>query len=169
MIEKSPPNMVRLEELSSLFRYRSFLANNRNPYANCASMLYRHYDAQAIGMKERMRILRRLAKQWLVRSNHIRSLVKSLGIPLVRYEDFCENPEVLLSALRLPDGVAEQINFNARLKIKDYKPQRIRNMNARQVNRLRKRELVELSSIFGVHEELLDFFDYELHTIDGRR
>ena len=59
VIEKSPPNMVRLEELSSLFRYRSFLANNRNPYANCASMLYRHYDAQAIGMKERMRILRR--------------------------------------------------------------------------------------------------------------
>lgn len=163
MIEKSPPNMMRLERLSSLFRYCSFLANNRDPYANCASRLYRHYDAHALGKNQRIRILRRLAKQWVVRSDRIKSLVKILEIPLVRYEDFCEDPEVLLSALRLPDGVAEQINFNARLKIKDYKPQRIKNMNARQVNRLRKKELDALSSIFEVHEGLLDFFDYGLH------
>lgn len=37
VIEKSPPNMMRLDNLLSQFTDYSILANNRNPYANCAS------------------------------------------------------------------------------------------------------------------------------------
>jgi len=41
VIEKSPPNMMRIEQLSSQFRDYSFLVNNRDPYANQQLSLFR--------------------------------------------------------------------------------------------------------------------------------
>lgn len=160
VIEKSPPNMMRIVELSSHFRSSSFIANNRNPYANCASILYRHHDADNISSEKRIEILSILAKNWLKRSVIIDNLVKKLHIPLITYESFCKKPSSVVSVLQTPKGVSNTINVDPIVKVKDYPPQKIINQNDRQIDKLSDSEIVHLTSIFTEYQDLLDRFKY---------
>ncbi len=154
--------MMRIEKLSAQFKYYSFIANNRNPYANCASIFYRHHDAEHIGIEERVRILENLADAWLRRSRRIKELIQKLEIPLITYEVFCKDPTTVISILQTPEGVAESINSDAKIKVKDYKVQKIMNQNERQISHLSNKEIDTLSAIFRRHKELLSFYGYNI-------
>lgn len=162
VIEKSPPNMMRIEALSGQFKDFSFIANNRNPYASCASILYRRHDADRIGYEERVSILENIADKWLARSRRIQELILHFGIPLLTYEAFCENPASVIKELRTPAGVAESIDPYARVKVKDYQIQGIVNQNQRQISSLTIRDIKSCSSVFMGHEDLLDFYGYSI-------
>ncbi len=162
VIEKSPPNMMRIEKLSAQFKYFSMIANNRNPYANCASILYRNHDAEKIGYEERSNLLKQLVKGWVLRSIRIKEIVNELQIPLITYEVFCRNPHSLLGVLQKPNGIAESINPNCEVKIKDYKVQGILNMNDRQISNLKDREIDVVSKILSRNKDLMDFFNYTI-------
>jgi len=162
VIEKSPPNMMRLEQLSSQFSNYSLLVNNRNPYANCASILYRLHDPQNLSATKRKEVLVRLVKDWLTRSKKLRALITKHNIPLLTYEKFCENPASILQVLDLPDGVSDSININAEVKVKDYQVQAISNQNERQIKNLTSEDIRNISLILNTECELLRFFGYEV-------
>lgn len=162
VVEKSPPNMVRLEHLLAQFRKTSLLANNRDPYANCASILYRMHAGAGLEREARRQQLKVLAQHWLLRSARIRELVVRLGIPLLTYEQFCDAPATLLPKLDLPTGVAESIDVHAQVRVKDYPLQGIANQNRRQIDLLDEAELAAISEVLQPQEELLDYFSYEL-------
>jgi hypothetical protein len=161
VIEKSPPNMMRIDRLSAQFERCSFLANNRNPYANCASTLYRKSDAENIGRDRRLSVLNDSLEKWIARSRRIRELVLRLGIPLITYEEFCRSPASAISRIDLPDGVADTMNPDAEIKVKDYRRQRIANQNDRQIANLTDGEIDSLSKALAREEELLSFFGYQ--------
>jgi hypothetical protein len=75
VIEKSPPNMMRIEELSSQFIDCSFLANNRDPYANCASILYRLHSPENMNLQKRKDALKKIAQFWLMRSHKLKEII----------------------------------------------------------------------------------------------
>lgn len=162
VIEKSPPNMVRIEQLAAQFRSVSFLANNRDPYANCASILYRNYAADQLSAADRSQVLTRLTHEWVLRSEKISELVLKLHIPLLTYEKFCESPKSILQVLALPGGVAESIDTSAVVKVKDYPLQGIVNQNERQLALLSSSELATISKGLQAHSKLLEFFGYQL-------
>ena len=162
VIEKSPPNIMRIENISRQFKNYSFIANNRDPYANCASILYRNHNVKQLKPEERIDIVKKLARNWLMRSDKIQELVLHLDIPLLTYEDFCKNPESILDNLKLPDGVAQSINFQAEVKVKDYEKQGIVNQNERQIAKLTDEDINNISDILKSNEKLLDFFGYEI-------
>jgi hypothetical protein len=162
VVEKSPPNMVRLEAMVAQFRDVSLLANNRDPYANCASILYRMHDGAQLPAVQRQQALRRLAAHWLLRSARIRELVARYDIPLLTYEQFCDMPAAILPKLNLPRGVAQSIDVQARVRVKDYPMQGIANQNQRQIALLREEEIAAVSEVLGRQQELLDYFSYEL-------
>ena len=161
VIEKSPPNMVRIEKLAPLFQKYSFIVNNRDPYANCASILYRTRDVTKLSARERTDVLSRVAHKWLVRSRRIRDLMQTFDIPLLTYEAFCASPSAALRSLKLPDGIVETINTNAVLTIKDYEPQRLSNQNQRQISRLTRGDVESISQVIRTDEELLELFGYK--------
>lgn len=162
VVEKSPPNMVRLEALAALFGDTSFLANNRDPYANCASILYRMHDGTNAAAGQREQQLRTLAGHWLRRSAKIRELVSRLDIPLLTYEQFCDEPVSILGKLNLPPGVAATIDVQAQVRVKDYPMQGIANQNQRQIALLQDAEIAAISAVLAPQQELLDYFGYEL-------
>lgn len=162
VIEKSPPNMMRIMELSSHFKSYSFIANNRNPYANCASILYRLHDANNIGKEKRLEVLTSIAKSWIKRSHIIYKLVSEHDIPLITYEVFCENPSILVNKLNLPQGIIDTIDMNPVIKVKDYKPQKILNQNDRQISKLTVNEVQHLTNILAENTAILDKFDYKI-------
>ena len=162
VIEKSPPNMMRIEKLSSQFNKYSFLANNRDPYANCSSILYRNWYAKYFSPKKRKKVLEGLAKDWQMRSNRIRELVINKNIPLLTYEQFCSNTSSILAALKLPEGVADTIDLEAKIKVKDYKPQPITNQNDRQIKNLTDEEIECIGRILKSDNDLMNFFGYRV-------
>ncbi len=162
VIEKSPPNMMRLEVLASQFRHVSFLANNRDPFANCASILYRRYAPDKLDADTRQAILGQLAQDWVVRSERIHDLIGRLGIPLVTYETFCASPAAVVGKLCLPAGVSQSINLQACVKVKDYAAQPIINQNAHQLARLAHGEVDHISRMLRPHADLLAVFGYHL-------
>lgn len=164
VIEKSPPNMMRIEELTRQFPKHSFLANNRDPYACCASELLRKYKGATLDNQARSGRLRELAETWLVRSARILDLVDRFEIPLITYEAFCESPDSLLGRLKLPDGVAESIDFHAQVKVKDYQPQGIVNQNPKQLAKLSSQEIQVVSECLQASLPLLDAFGYQLRS-----
>jgi hypothetical protein len=160
VLEKSPPNMMRMEMLSSQFKDFSFMANNRNPYAVCASVLYRHYDVEKIDSDDRKEILGNLAKEWVIRSLKIQELVTRLKFPLLTYEEFCHNPTSVLNFLNLPDSVSQSINTNANVKVKDYEIQPIINQNGRQISKLTGEEIECIRQVLNPNTELMAYFGY---------
>lgn len=164
IIEKSPPNMVRIRQLITTFNNNSLLANNRNPMANCASILYRNYDAKNLGIKRRSHALNKLLLDWLKRSYIIKDIVQDLNVPLITYEQFCDSPSLLKKKLTLPEKTIESIDFGAELQIKDYPVQRIINQNQRQIAKLTQIEKEELKIQLKPHNDLLSFFDYNLNS-----
>jgi hypothetical protein len=161
VIEKSPPNMMRIEKLSSQFLDCSFVANSRNPYANCASRLYRHHDADNLPADHRMAILGNLTRSWVMRSLKIEELVSRLSIPLLTYEEFCRKPSSILDALRLPDGVSQTIDTSATVKVKNYPVQPITNQNERQISKLTGKEVEHITNLLTPNTDLLEFFGYQ--------
>jgi hypothetical protein len=163
VIEKSPPNMMRLEEIASLFHHYSLLANNRNPYANCASILYSNYSIDDVANSgKRAIILKELAENWATRSIIIDRLKETHSIPLVTYEEFCERPSRVLSKLRLPGDVAETINWHADVKVKNYPPQKIINQNKRQISKLTDEDMVVISKVLGNYKDVMRRFKYDI-------
>jgi hypothetical protein len=162
VVEKSPPNMVRLEPLVAQFNDVSLLANNRDPYANCASILYRMHDGGQLSAAQREQQLRVLAMHWLLRSARLIELVSRLDIPLLTYEQFCDAPASILGKLNLPRGVAETIDVQTQVRVKDYPMQGIANQNQRQIALLSETEVTTISTVLAQQQELLDYFSYEL-------
>lgn len=162
VIEKSPPNMVRIEALAAQFLSTSFIANNRNPYASCASRLYRRHDTKELTPEERKAILMGFTRDWINRSTWLQALVLKLGISLVTYEEFCDSPSTLTTALPLPPEVVKTINYNALVSVKDYQPQKITNQNHRQISNLSNDDIDTMNIALQKSQALMSFFGYAL-------
>lgn len=161
VIEKSPPNMVRMLKLSSQFRKCSFIANNRNPFACCASKFFRaNKNAELMSNFERRMILERLTMQWLARSRIIKELIADIDAPLLTYEAFCKDPGSVLRILKCP-ALVDTIDPAASVKVKDYKEQPIVNQNNRQISLLREEDISFISQLLEPEYDLLKYFGYD--------
>ena len=169
VIEKSPPNMIHIEKYMKVFKNNSLLANNRNPYAYCASILYRNYNISLMTREQRIKILQEIAFDWFRKSARVKKLTEKHRIPLLTYESICASPSSILSKLKnmenLPAGVADTIDPNVPIKVKDYKTQKLADQNERQLAKLKKKEIEILRNIFSKRNELLNFFGYSSEDI----
>ena len=78
VIEKSPPNMMRLASLQACFSSNFTIALIRDPYATCASAVYRNVkNIESLSIKERKLCFQRSAQRWVKKSTHLRSRVKT--------------------------------------------------------------------------------------------
>lgn len=162
VIEKSPPNMMRIEKMTSQFRNFSLIANNRDPYANCASTLYRLHKADELTSGERKDVIGDFVRLWIMRSRKIHDIVAGFGAPLLTYEEFCRAPDSLRKMIEGVSGLAESISTDANVNVKDYEPQPIVNQNERQISKLKDWEIDHISDSLSDCEGLLGFFGYQI-------
>ncbi len=162
VIEKSPPHMVRLEQLLRVFPNHSLMAFNRDPFANCASILYRHHEPQNKTKPERIRILEDLAREWLFRSGWVRKWIQEKNVVYFSYEQFCADPEGCVSLLTPQIPALQTVQVNKAIKIKDYQRQKLENHNARQFGNLNPREIYAISEQLKADSALVSFFGYEV-------
>lgn len=160
VIEKSPPNMMRIAALSELFDKVSFLAFNRDPYASCASRLHRYKKAAGLDTRQRCFVLSRYAKDWLLRSAKLMELVQQRDIPWVSYETFCSDPGAAIALVDLPARVTDSMDAAASVHVKDYPCQPVTDFNARQTGELSDNEIDTIGAVLKEQNEVLEYFGY---------
>lgn len=160
-VEKSPPNMVRLDQLVDLFPDHSLLANNRDPYAVCASTLARFGPAED-HREGRSACLAEAADNWITRSTVLRQQIERHDIPRISYEAFCGDPLQLKERLTLPRQAQATLRADAEVEVKDYGRDRVTDHNARQLATLTDRDLATISRTLAPHSQLVTWFGYDL-------
>ncbi|MEO0949175.1 MAG: sulfotransferase [Cyanobacteria bacterium J06641_5] len=160
VIEKSPPHMIRSEALMKRFPQNDLIVFNRNPYANCASILHRNYSPQKKTEAERIQNLQQLASDWAFRAAWAKRNIDTYNCLNFTYEEFSNDIESTMKMTidRIPSltGVRSDLT----IKVKDYPPQKISNQNSRQIGKLSMREREAIGLTLRKHEELLNFFGY---------
>ncbi len=163
VIEKSPPNMMRLASLQACFSSNFTIALIRDPYATCASAVYRNVkNIESLSIKERKLCFQRSAQRWVKKSTQIQQLIQEQHIPLIRYEDLCGNTAASLTTLSLPQKLLESINIKSELSVKDYPPQALSNKNQQQLALLQDHDIQAISEVLQNHPKLLLFYGYPL-------
>lgn len=76
--------------------------------------------------------------------------------------NFVITPRDWLQFYSIPDGAIKTIDFNAKVRVKNYAPQKIINQNERQIALLSEDDIEMISSVLKDHIPILDFFGYEL-------
>ena len=160
IIEKSPPNMMRIEKLIDFFSNYSLLANNRNPYAYCASLLYRYHDGENLESFERLEKINDAALEWISKSRTLKSAAIKFKIPVITYEDFCKSPASIICNLNIPENVKNSINFDSNVLVKDYSAQKIENKNEEQISKLTRSEIETVTTLLQPESTLLEYFGY---------
>jgi hypothetical protein len=160
VIEKSPPNLVRSEQLLRHFPNHEIMVFNRNPYANCASALYRHHDPVDKSEDDRIEILKGLAAAWATRSDYAKTIIDLHDPIAFTYEEFCADVDSTMRTTMERIPLLKGINPDLQMKVKDYAPQRISDQNKRQISKLSERELETIAETFRKHEVLLNSFGY---------
>jgi len=163
-IEKSPPNMMRIKILQSIFPKHILLANNRDPYANISSMLYRYTkDIETLKASEREVKLIELANEWINRSVVLKRIIHDQNVPYLSYEKFCQNPNLLQNSIdNSKFGGHITLDFKSNVKVKDYEAQPIHDFNSKQIARLTNSDIKVITSALRDSEELLSYFGYSL-------
>lgn len=165
IIEKSPPNLMRYKGFLDTFSERKIITFNRNPYANCASKLYRKFDADALAEEKRCGYVRDFANQWIVYSNQLRKITEEYEVLPLTYEKFCNQTEDTISLIKTWVPELDDMHEESSIRVKDYPMQKISNQNMRQINKLSDREIASISEVLQKETSLLAYFDYELMNI----
>lgn len=172
VIEKSPSNMCRYEYLVSTFSSMkpAIMTFSRNPYAVCASW-HKRYGAEAIlrdwypharsRIKNESDYFQFLGEIWLERASMLLHAQKD-SILNLSYEDFTE--DVLGSVSKLQSMFPElaDMSHDVKIKVKDYKPQTIENMNERQIATLTRKQIDLISKTLSRQVDVVGKLGYQI-------
>jgi hypothetical protein len=161
VIEKSPPNLVRVDQLIKAFPNHSLMAFNRDPFAHCSSVLYRHADPAHKTDAERVDAVRMVAHGWLDRSTWLRRWIEELHVVHFTYEEFCAEPATCVETLAELVPVLTTADTSSGIRVKDYEQQELENHNARQIGLLRAPELDAISTVLRTQPALVEYFGYD--------
>ncbi|HET7625136.1 MAG TPA: sulfotransferase [Verrucomicrobiae bacterium] len=160
VIEKSPPNMIRAETLLRAFPRHKVVVFNRNPYACCASILYRKHKPVEISRDKRLETLKTVAVLWALRSDLLKTHVETFSPVSFTYEAFCKDPDNKVQEVIAQVPELRGIDTKRKIRVKDYKPQGIFNQNERQIGNLSHEERKSIGEVLRPYEAVLRFFGY---------
>lgn len=156
LLEKSPPNIIRAEEIAKHFSPVYFLCFNRNPYAHCESLMRR---SKNLARPED-------AAEFAVRCLYYQQKnLKVLDNVLhISYEELSEFPEETTKKIEAFVPGLEQINPHQEFYAHNYKAKKMKitNLNDEKIRMLSQEELERINSVFVQHQLILNFFHYEL-------
>ena len=161
IVEKSPPNMVRIDALRALFSKTTCLVNNRDPVAFCSSTFFRNAPkVEQLDEASRLRKLQKYAVSWVEKSHMLREYATAQSLMTFSYEQFCESPQSLKTLFEEATGETINPEKDPLLDIKDYPRSRIENKNKDQVSRLSQKEIEVVVETLRRHSALTSFFGY---------
>ncbi len=160
LLEKSPPNVMRADQIEEHFQNAAFIAMMRDPYAFCEG----HHRRLGKGAKF-------AADRWCQFAQmQRRNIQERSRILYFTYEALTEDTRGVAQQIIefLPE--LESIDIDRTFKLKSIEGRRARpisNLNESKIKHLSRREIHSISTILGSHEELVNYFGYEILSADS--
>ena len=162
IIEKSPPNLVRFDQLINHFPNSISFAFMRNPYAYCSSLLHRHYSPSNLSAEDRSAVIRDTAADWLFRAKKVKESIDKFKLISFTYENFCASPQKYMDLILSRCPELEKINCEGTIQVKDYPVQKVINQNPRQIKLLMNTDIDLISAIISYESDLVQCFGYNI-------
>lgn len=146
VVEKSPPNIMRLRAIVKAFADmpEHVILLTRDPYAVCASWakryapskLGREWDARFLRMEAGgEELFEALGALYGERATVLESC-RDIAEAVISYEDLTDDTDHAVATLAAAIPRLAAMDAKAQVRVKDYAPQRLANMNAVQTARL---------------------------------
>ncbi|MCS4058438.1 sulfotransferase [Salinibacter ruber] len=152
-LEKSPPNLLRAEELRNTFKPASFVIMIRNPYAFAEGIRRRRNNIGIV----------RGAKLWVRIAEYQKQNIENLKRKIFfKYNFLCTHTEKVIKRLSTFDSRLDDLDPT---KVVGWSSNRreigIRNMNVIQVRRLSSRDVSRINNVLRERADLMEFFGYK--------
>lgn len=170
IIEKSPDNMARHQHLLNTFgrmHNRSILLT-RAPLPTIASWAKRYDISESatrwapimnLPAQTRHQQLRITTRVWLKRAEYLLQCRAFADLEM-RYEDFCADPAEHVQRIQALMPLLSDIDPRAQVKVKDYVPQPLRNMNADNIAFLAHDEVAVIENELAERSDLVRALGY---------
>lgn len=184
IFEKSPPNLMRIRDLASIFPKNYVFATNRDPYAWVGSSIRRAhknselkrqaanyfslaekqaYRNNATRGAARSALIRAFTRQWIDIASEIEIVTTELALNVVTYEALTANLASVINIM--PPDIKmhlSDVNLEPEIQVKDHPAGAFRNKNAESLASLTSSDLSEISDELSDNEDLLRYFGYQL-------
>ncbi len=164
MVEKSPPNLLRVRSILETFTDSIFVISNRDPYAWLGGVLHHEsYRPEIRNPRRRREIVKHEISQWVFRTRVlIENIPRLRGRSVItRYQEFCDSPGLFLQNLYNYCGDL-QIDVREQVRVKSYPVQGLVNMNDRQISRLTADDIGTANEILLDAKPVVEFFGYRV-------
>ncbi len=153
-LDKSIPNIMRVDEIEKVFTPIKFICLVRNPYAQVEGIMRRNYQDAKSAAEFAIKCLKYQSKNKL-RENCL----------FFTYEDLCENGEnVLKKMIRFVPELSD-MNINLEFtshNFKENKKMKITNLNSEKISKISDKDLSIINTIFISEKALLKSFNYKI-------
>lgn len=156
LVEKSPPNLLRTDEIIEYFSPIYFLLMVRNPYAHCEGLMRRNkWNAQK-------------AAQFAVRCLRLQAenVNKLNNVLSFTYEELVENPESLSKRIQSFIPQIGELKYGESFKIHsvDGTVERgIVDLNQRKIHNLSINDLKQINDVLKANADIMDFWGYKYY------
>ncbi len=153
--EKSPPHILRAQEIEREFKNCYLIILMRNPYARIEGAVRRKWHPTA----------QSAAKAWVMEARAQKKNIESLKNQLFfRYEDIVKNPNDIVEKILefLPE--LESLNPNATFTAHNITNQPIAgliDLNKQKIQKLTQLQLDEINLELEANSDLLEYFNYK--------
>ncbi|MEP5151419.1 sulfotransferase [Planktotalea sp.] len=157
---KAPPFLAYADLLKQHFSSTRFLIMVRNPYAMIEAILRRRGQfIKDLDVLLPIAVRHTIACLEMQRANQS----KFTGIStFFTYEEMCRTPDLVEQKIKKLVPEIKTLQLNQRLSVKQQYNERLRDMNAQQIDRLAPQQISHISQMLEPHTSLLSHFGYEL-------
>ena len=159
-VEKSPPFLLLARQLRASFTNTRFIIMVRDPYAAYEGILRRRGDFAELNKDPRVVAADHLAAclEW-----QQRNVLEHGDISATfTYEELCAEPSDCVARIARVVPELGDLRLDEAIEVKGMYYEQLRDMNEEQIGRLTQEDLDIASSVFGRHQEVLDYFGYRL-------
>jgi hypothetical protein len=155
LLEKSIPNIIRVEQIKIEFENIKFICMVRNPYAQIEGIMRRNNATAEYAATFALKCLRHQKK----------NIEREKNLLFFTYEELCENKLGVVKKIIefIPD--IKDIKIENEFKAHNFKTKesmRIINLNKEKIAKLSTKEISIINSIFKKEEGLLSYFNYSI-------
>ena len=153
-LDKSIPNIMRVNEIESVFSPIKYICMVRNPYA------------QVEGIMRRNKQDSKSAAEFAIMCLHYQRKNKARHNALFfSYEELCEKGEVILK--KIVEFVPELNDIDANIEFTSHNfksegKMKMINLNEEKISKISDNDLEIINSVFVKEEELLNLFNYKI-------
>lgn len=156
LFEKSPPNLLRAEEIEKVFIPAYFLISIRNPYAQIEGLCRRKWFPSPTAA----------AEYWVKCAKYqIKNLSTLKNKIFFTYEDLTDNTDQVLKKIKkfLPElGTLNKEKVFKSHNITGRPIQGIVNLNSQKIKLLTAETIKKINQVLSLNEDLLKYFGYNL-------